>query len=229
MGLKTIVQGSALSLVLAVAGIVCAPPTIAQQSNSTSQPNLQSAGQQAITTLLKQVVINPTVLVKSTGKPLPSNGSWSVGKDAPASCPQTTDTCVRILYGVPDAHISCEWVVRLVRDGPDGIILEQNEDASRYLLRKISVEQAAYLITPGKQPKDPTITGTLLVEGSVVVRLFVSKTGAVEKAFVISGPAMLRASAMDMLNGWTFKPFVVGTQAVPFETDVTFKVRTYGP
>jgi TonB family protein len=213
---------------LAAMMIFCVSTSIAQQNSGAAQSGLQVAGQQAITALLKQVVINPTVLVESTGKPLPSNGSWSVGKDAPASCPQTTDTCVRILYRVPDAHISCEWVVRLVRDGTDGIILGQNEDASRYLLRKISVEQAN-LVIPGKQPNDPAIAGALRVEGSVVVRVFVSKTGAVEKAFVISGPEMLRASAMDALNGWTFKPFVVGTQAVPFETEVTFKVRTYAP
>lgn len=203
--------------------------SIAQQSSGAPQSGLQAAGQQAIAALLKLVVINPMVMVESTGKPLPANGSWSVGKEAPASCPQTTDTCVRILYRVPDAHVSCEWVVQLVGDGSDGIILEQNEDATRYLLRNISAAQVANLVATRKQPSYPPIAMAARVGGIVVVRVFVTNTGAVEKAFILSGPEMLRASAMGALKKWTFKPFLVGTKAVPFETEVTFEFRTFGP
>lgn len=206
-----------------------ASPAIAQQSGGAPQSGLQAAGQQAITALLKLVVINPMVLVGSTGKPLPANGSWSVGKEAPASCPQTTDTCVQIFYRVPAAHVSCEWVVRLVGDGGDGIILEENEDAARYLLRKISGTQAANLVATRKQPSYSPIAGAAHVAGSVVVGVFVSKTGTVEKTFIISGPEMLRASATNAMKEWTFKPLIVGTQAVPYEMEVRFDFRTLGP
>lgn len=118
--------------------------------------------------------------------------------------------------------------MRLVGDGSDGVILEQNEDAARYLLRNLSAIQVANLVTTRKKPRYPAIAMAAHVEGVVVVRVFVSNTGAVEKAFIISGPEMLRASAMDALKEWTFKPFLVETKAVPYETEVTFEFRTFG-
>lgn len=204
-------------------------PVMAQQSNSTAQSNLQSAGQQAISALLKQIVLDPTALVQSTGKPLPANGSWSVGKEVPTSCPQTTDPCVRIFYKVADADVLCEWVIRLNGDGSDGIILEQNAEASRYLLKKISTSQAANLVATRKKPQYPAIASAAHVGGSVLVRVFVSETGSVERAFIVSGPEMLRASAMDAIKGWIFNPLMVGTQAARFETDVSFEYKTFGP
>lgn len=213
---------------LAALMVFAVSASVAQQSGGAPQSGLQAAGQQAITALLKQVVINPSVLVESTGKPLPANGSWSVGKEAPASCPQTTDTCVRIFYQVSDAHVLCEWVVRLVGDGSDGIIFEQNEDAARYLLRNISATQVANLVATRKRPSYPPIAMAAHVGGVVVVRVFVSNTGAVEKAFIISGPEMLRASAVAALKEWTFKPFLAENKAIPFETEVTFEFRTFG-
>lgn len=216
-------------LALAMAYFVCiASPGLTQQTKSYSQTGLQSVGQQAISVVLRTSVLDPTVLVQKTGKPLPANGNWSVGKEAPASCPQTTDACVRILYRVPEDEVSCEWVVQLIGDGSDGVILEQNDDASRYLLRRLSTTQAAGLIVTRKQPTYPPIAVAAHVEGHVVLRVVVSGTGAMEKGFIVSGPEMLQFAAIDAMKGWVFRPLMAGTQPVRFQTDVTFNFKTIG-
>jgi TonB family protein len=213
-----------------MASFVCATsPLVSQETKADQSTGLQSAGQQAIGVVLKQSVLDPTALVQTTGKPLPANGAWSIGKEAPASCPQTTDTCVRIFYKVPEDAVTCEWVVLLIGDGSDGTILEQNEDASRYLVRRSPSAQAADSVITRKQAVYPPIAAAAHVQGEVALTVFVSGEGTVEKVFVIRGPEMLRGSAIAAAKEWTFKPLMAGKQAVRFETDVTFDFKTSGP
>src|ERR1700761_3968607 len=94
---------SFLSFAAIIASLVL--PTVAQQSQETAATGLQTSGQQAVAALLKQVELDPTALVESTGKPLPANGKWSIGKDSPAACPQTTDGCFLVFYSVPDQKV----------------------------------------------------------------------------------------------------------------------------
>lgn len=223
-------RSKALSFLhIAATTALLVPPTVAQQAQGTAATGLQSSGQQAVAALLKQVELDPAALVASTGKPLPANGNWSIGKNSPAACPQTTDGCFLIFYRVPDQKVSCEWVVRLTGDGSNGIILDQNEDASRYLLRRLPTSQAAEMLVTRKKPIYPPIAAAARVKGQVVVKILVSNEGAVEKAFIVSGPEMLRSSSIDAAKGYVFRPLQAGTKAVPFETNVAFDFNTLGP
>ncbi|WP_158793488.1 energy transducer TonB [Granulicella sp. L60] len=109
------------------------------------------------------------------------------------------------------------------------MIFEQNEDASRYLIRKVSLDQAGALVLTRKQPTYPPMAMAARVQGSVVLRLFVAANGAIEKAFVVSGPEMLRASSAEAVKGWTFKPLQVGDTSTRFETEINFDFKTMGP
>ena len=211
---------SFLSFAAIIASLVL--PTVAQQSQETAATGLQTSGQQAVAALLKQVELDPTALVESTGKPLPANGKWSIGKDSPAACPQTTDGCFLVFYSVPDQKVTCEWVVRLTGDGSNGIILDQNEDASRYLLRRLATAQATEMLVTRKKPIYPPMAAAAHVKGQVIVKIVVSNEGTVEKAFIVSGPEMLRSSSIDAAKGYVFKPLKAGTKAVPFETNMAF-------
>jgi TonB family protein len=119
--------------------------------------------------------------------------------------------------------------VRLIGDGSDGTILEQNADAARYLLRKLPTSEAAEFVLTRKKPTYPPIATAAHVGGQVVLRVFVSGAGTQEKVFVVSGPEMLRASAVAGMKAWVFKPLTAGTQPVRFETDVTFDFEMSGP
>ena len=197
-----------------------------QQSTAASSQQ-QPVGQRAVQVVLQQSAIDPTVLVQKTGQPVPANGQWSVGKEAPTGCPQP-DTCVRIFYRVPEAEVSCQWTVALNGDGSSGVILDENEDAARYLLRKVPPSDAGALVVTRKQPIYPPIAAAAHVQGPVVLRIFVSNSGVVERALIVSGPEMLRATSIDAAKQWVFRPPMAGTEAVRFQTDVTFDFKTSG-
>jgi TonB family protein len=217
------------SLMCVVASVAfTASPLVAQQTQSASASGVQIAGQQVVSALLKQVAIDPTVLVQSTGKPLPANGAWSVGKEAPSVCPQTTDTCLRVFYRVPDMNVSCAWVVRLIGDGSDGVILEQNEDAARYLLERLSSKDGAKLRISGQPPIYPPMARAAHVTGSVKVTIHVSSTGVVDRIANVDGPEMLRSAAEVAVKQWVYKPLMIGPTAVPFQTIVTLNFNMSG-
>jgi outer membrane biosynthesis protein TonB len=67
------------------------------------------------------------------------------------------------------------------------------------------------------------------VKGQVIVKILVSNEGAVERAFIVSGPELLRSSSIDAAKGYVFRPLKAGAKAVPFETNVAFDFNTSGP
>jgi protein TonB len=73
------------------------------------------------------------------------------------------------------------------------------------------------------QPKPvyPPIARAAHVSGAVVLHAMISKTGSVEKLEVISGPEMLRASALDAVRNWRYKPYLLNGEPTEVETTVT--------
>lgn len=201
--------------------------SVTAQQQIAAQPQVLSVGQRALNVVLQQSVIDPTVLVQKTGQPLPASGQWSVGKEAPTTCPQT-DTCVRIFYRVPEADVSCQWTVDLRGDGHSGVILDENDASARYLLRRVPPSEAAAFVATKKQPIYPPIATAAHVQGPVVLRVFVSSSGVVEKALFVSGPEMLRATSIDAAKQWVFKAPMAGGEALRFETELTFDFKTFG-
>jgi hypothetical protein len=181
----------------------------------------QAEAQQALAFLLKHEVLDPNALVPATGKPLPPNGKWSVGKDRPASCPPAADNCVRIFYRVPTTTVSCEWVV-IVKPGatpnagPTGTILEQNLDATRYLLRFVPADEAGPLVVSRAAPLPGSYSGT------VEIGVIVGTAGEPTRVTPLSGPDALRALALPEANEWTFRPLQVGGRTIPYQTNIKF-------
>ena len=180
----------------------------------------QVQAQQALAFLLKHEVLDPNALVPATGKPLPPNGKWSVGKDRPASCPAgSADPCVRIFYRVPTTTVSCEWVVIIKpggTTGTTGTIIEQNLDATRYLLRFVPADEAAPLVVSRAAPLPGSYTGT------VEIGVIVGTTGEPTRVTPLSGPPDLRAIALPEANEWTFRPLQVGGRTIPYQTNIKF-------
>ena len=77
------------------------------------------------------------------------------------------------------------------------------------------------------QPVYPPIARAAHVQGTVVLRAIISKTGTIEKLQVVSGPPMLTQSAMDAVARWRYKPFLLSGE--PTEVDTTINVNfTFG-
>ena len=185
------------------------------------EPALQSFGQSAVNAVLKQEALDPSVHVPSTRKSLSTHGSWTVAKEPPPSCPQESH-CATVFYKVPEADVSCQWTVAL-NSNNEGTILDQNADASRYMVRTLPQDQAKALVLSRKEPAFPGLANLSHMSGEVIVRLSVSTSGKPEKAAVVSASnPVFGPPASDAALGWKFKPLMVGAQAVRFQTALKF-------
>ena len=70
-------------------------------------------------------------------------------------------------------------------------------------------------------PVYPAVAKAAHVQGTVVLHATISKTGTVEELEVVSGPEMLRTSAMDAVRQWTYKPYLMNGQPTEVETTIT--------
>jgi TonB family protein len=209
----------AACMTVAFAGLTYTAASQEAQAATPAAP--KSIGQQAVDVILSNYILDPTVLVSKTGKPLPTNGSWSVGKETPTTCPKTTTPCVRVLYRVPDAEVSCEWIVLLDGGETKGVVLDANEDAARYLLGKLPAKDAAKRKVSGNGPIYPPLARAAHVTGSVKMTIHVSSTGVVDRITFVDGPEMLKSAAADAVKQWVYKPLMIGSTPVPFQTTVT--------
>jgi protein TonB len=69
-------------------------------------------------------------------------------------------------------------------------------------------------------PIYPPIAIAARVSGAVVLAATISKSGSIEDLRVVSGPAMLRNSAMDAVRNWRYRPYLLNNQPVEVETTV---------
>lgn len=90
--------------------------------------------------------------------------------------------------------------------------------------RKIPVSAgvAVGLLLQRTTPVYPPIAKSAHVSGTVVIQVTISKNGSVGNLRAISGPAMLRQSALDAVKNWRFRPYMLDGQ--PVEVDTTVNV-----
>jgi TonB family protein len=81
-------------------------------------------------------------------------------------------------------------------------------------------EVALSLLIQKTQPVYPLIAKEAQVSGTIVLAAAISKTGSVENLRVVSGPFMLRTSALNAVRTWHFKPYMLDNQPTAFETTI---------
>ena len=215
-------------LAVAMLFVACLTSVATPRNITAQDATQQSVGQVAINAILKQVALDPTAHTPKTGKRLPANGSWSIAKEPTPSCPQES-RCVTVVYKVPEADVSCQWFVALSSNN-EGTILDQNPDASRYLVRVLRQDQAKALVLSRKEPDYPPVAILAHMEGEILLRVSISTSGKPVQVDIVSASnPLFGATATDAAKQWTFKPLLVGTQAIRFQTALKFVFVTHGP
>ena len=89
--------------------------------------------------------------------------------------------------------------------------------------RKIAVSQGVMagnlLVKP--EPAYPAIAKAARVQGTVTLAATISKTGTIENLTVVSGPAMLAQAAVEAVQRWRYRPFLLNGEPVEVQTSVT--------
>ncbi len=75
------------------------------------------------------------------------------------------------------------------------------------------------------RPVYPRIAIAARVEGTVVVEATISKTGAIESARVVSGPAMLAGAAIEAVKAARYRPYRLNGELTEVSTTVTVNFK----
>lgn len=71
------------------------------------------------------------------------------------------------------------------------------------------------------EPVYPAIAKLAGVQGTVVIKAVISRTGLIEQEQVISGPALLAQAALDAVRQWKYRPYYLNSEAIEVETQIT--------
>ena len=85
----------------------------------------------------------------------------------------------------------------------------------------ISAGVAGGLLIQKTSPVYPQIARQARASGTVVIQATISKTGVIENPRAVSGPTMLRQSALDAVKTWRYKPYLLDGYPVDVETTVS--------
>jgi TonB family protein len=102
----------------------------------------------------------------------------------------------------------------------DMVRLLEGAGAKRVIV--LSAAEAVKRLVESVPPVYPPIAKAARVSGTVVLQAIISKTGSIENLHVVSGPAMLRQSALDAVKTWRYRPYLLDNQ--PVEVDTTVNV-----
>jgi protein TonB len=84
----------------------------------------------------------------------------------------------------------------------------------------VSAGVAIGLLIEKTTPTYPQIAKAARVSGTVVLEATISKIGSIENLHVVSGPAMLRQSALDAVRTWHYRPYKLNNQPVEIQTTI---------
>jgi periplasmic protein TonB len=71
------------------------------------------------------------------------------------------------------------------------------------------------------QPVYPPLARQVRVQGPVQLRAIISKTGTIERLTVESGHPMLVKAAIDAVQQWRYRPYLLNNEPVEIETEIT--------
>jgi protein TonB len=85
---------------------------------------------------------------------------------------------------------------------------------------RIASGAADGLLLKKVSPAYPIEAKLVRLEGTVVLRAVIDKTGEVSEVYAVSGPPLLESSAVEAVKQWQYKPYSLNGQPVDVETTV---------
>jgi protein TonB len=93
---------------------------------------------------------------------------------------------------------------------------------------RVSSEISEGMLIAPIRPVYPSIAKAAHVDGAVVVEAVISQTGTIESLQVVSGPTMLRSTAVEAIRDARYKPYRLNGQATEVRTTITINFRMGG-
>lgn len=103
--------------------------------------------------------------------------------------------------------------------GVDGLSADQPSQPSGPIAVSPGVMQGQRI--GGPNPIYPADAKKARIQGTVLLNAVIGKDGTVTDLTVLSGPDALRASSVDAVRQWTYKPFLLNGEPVEVKTTIT--------
>jgi protein TonB len=83
------------------------------------------------------------------------------------------------------------------------------------------------MLVDKRMPVYPAIAKETGTQGTVVLQATISRNGTIENLRVVSGPEMLQQAALDAVQQWRYRPYLLSGEPVEVETtvNVVFKLQ----
>lgn len=78
------------------------------------------------------------------------------------------------------------------------------------------------------QPVYPPLARAARIQGAVVIRAVISRSGTIENLQTLSGHPMLVPAALDAVRQWRYRPYILNGDPVEVETQVTVNFSLSG-
>jgi protein TonB len=78
------------------------------------------------------------------------------------------------------------------------------------------------------QPIYPPLARQARIQGSVLLRAIISRSGTIKDLNVISGHPMLVGAAIEAVRQWHYRPYVLNDEPVEVETQITVNFSLSG-
>jgi len=78
------------------------------------------------------------------------------------------------------------------------------------------------------QPAYPVLARSARIQGAVVLQALISKQGTIENLKVLSGHPMLVPAAIDAVQQWRYRPYILNSEPVEVETQITVNFSLAG-
>jgi len=101
------------------------------------------------------------------------------------------------------------------------------ESAPKPVLQTLNVSQGVSrgLLFKRVQPVYPRNALNMRVEGSVELMATISKTGDISRVKVLSGDSQLARAAVDAVQQWKYKPYLLNGEPVEIQTQITINFK----
>lgn len=150
---------------------------------------------------------------------------------APARVPHTVNRTTEA--PPPDSILGMQHGTMTASTGPAGDLLSSMRAGSPVVIAKapdkpkdagpvrVSSGVAAGSLLDRTTPAYPPIAKAAHVSGAVLLHAVISKAGTIESLQVLAGPEMLRASALDAVRQWRYRPYLLNGEPTEVETTIT--------
>ena len=78
------------------------------------------------------------------------------------------------------------------------------------------------------QPVYPPLARTARIQGAVILAAVISKAGTIENLRALSGPPMLVPAAIDAVSQWLYHPYILNSEPIEVETQITVNFTLSG-